>query len=162
MSIAEIFDHGAPHPWANLRINNLTVDGTFIAPTFAFVGTIAATFNGAIPATVFSIDFVKVGSLVSLTFRDIISIAGGGAPGAISALPGTLPANLMPFFGSGINSLNYPCRVIDNGAVTNDAGLLSINTTGLISISLDISGTGFGVVGQRGMFGITISYRSAI
>lgn len=163
MSISEIFDHGAPHPWANLRVNNLTVDGTFVAPSFAFVGTIAATFTGPLAApTVYSIDYAKVGNIVTLVFRDILTIAGGGAPGPFIAAPGTLPANLFPFFGSGINSLSYPCRTIDNGVVTNNPGLLAINTTGLISISLDLFGTGFGIVGQRGMFGTSISYRTLV
>lgn len=28
MSVAELLDHGQAHPWANLRLNNVTVDGT--------------------------------------------------------------------------------------------------------------------------------------
>jgi|SRR5580693_4619908 hypothetical protein len=31
MSLSEIFDHGSPHPWANLRPNNVTVDGTLLS-----------------------------------------------------------------------------------------------------------------------------------
>lgn len=29
MSLSEVFDHGVPIPWANLRNNNLNLDGTF-------------------------------------------------------------------------------------------------------------------------------------
>lgn len=31
MSISEISDNGSPHQWANLRVNNLTVDGNLIS-----------------------------------------------------------------------------------------------------------------------------------
>jgi|SRR5271154_1587066 len=30
MSLSETFDHGVPIPWANMRFNNVTIDGDFL------------------------------------------------------------------------------------------------------------------------------------
>lgn len=91
MSISELFDHGAPHPWANLRLNNVTVDGNEIMNTAPnpispvrgkisnFSGTLRTTAPG--PNTVFTYPFLSSppqNTSVTVFFGFIVK---GGPPG---------------------------------------------------------------------------------
>jgi len=159
MSLSEIFDHGEPHPWANFRINNLTIDGDLLA---GIDTEFNITLSGPIPTpTVFSINAGKIGRIASLSFPIMTVSTPGGTPGPFSAPPGSLPADFLPDFFD-LVELEYPVRVIDAGVNPTSPGLLIIRSSGEIDLFFDLSGAGFGTVGQRGMYGISITYKTAI
>lgn len=158
MSISEIFDHGAPHPWANLRINNLTVDGSLNIPSET--GTLSITFGGAIPSTTFSVAFQKIGTSVSLNFPNILSNGVGGVAGPITAPAGSIPANLIPQF-LGAVQYNILVKVENNNVISLNPGVFVIGLLGTINIFLDTTLSSFGVTNTRGSFAFVTSYASA-
>jgi hypothetical protein len=162
MSISEIFDHGTPHPWANLRFNNLTLDGTFINDNTQNVGTLVVPFSGPIPTTNINIDFYKFGKIVILNIPNIITNAAGGTAGTNIVSPaGTIPAFLLPDFVGG-GEFDYQIRTQNAGVTNQFSGFLQLASNGSINIVQDNRGApGFGNTGNRGMFGTTVYYISA-
>lgn len=86
MSLCEIFDHGVPIPWANLRCNNLTVDGELInGPTGG-----VQTFDGkllnvsdTLSHNVFTYNLPS--SPLNGAFRFVFTVvAKGGPPGNLA------------------------------------------------------------------------------
>jgi hypothetical protein len=150
MSVSELFDHGSPHPWADLRINNLTVDGIIESPNTIFI--LPISFSGPFLATVFNIIIYKIGRTIVVNFPDIQSSAAGGA----------IPGDLVPLFIGGLSQYVWPIKVIDNNTVPTTYGELRIRPNGLISIFLDTNETGFQNLTTRGSFSTTISYVSFI
>lgn len=117
MSLSEIIEAGAPHPWANFRINNLTVDGTLTAGTFN-AGALTAdslTFNGAnqtaltdyeeftfnlalggaISITVVSCRAVRIGKIVTINIPAATSLWTAVVTD-IFASAGSLPSRIRP------------------------------------------------------------------
>jgi hypothetical protein len=167
MSVSELFDHGSAHPWADLRMNNLTVDGNLtVSGSSIFNGellSLVVSMSGPIPPTNFTFLFSKIGRNVTLNIPDIQSNAVGGVAGnAISSALGTIGPDFLPEFGVGENEYLWPIRVWDNSVVQSSPGLFRIESNGRIAVFLTQQGAGFGVVGDRGSFSSTISYRSAI
>jgi|SRR5580693_10415926 hypothetical protein len=162
MSISEIFDHGTPHPWANLRFNNLTLDGIFINDNITNAGTLVVPFSGPIPTTNFNIDFYKFGKIVVLNIPNIMSSAAGGTTNTNIVSPaGSIPSFLLPDFVGG-TELDYQVRTQNLSLPLQFSGLLQLNNLGMINIIMDNRGSpGFTNTGTRGIFGITISYISA-
>jgi hypothetical protein len=163
MSLSEIFDHGAAHPWANLRINNLTVDGTITGGTGGGnQGTLNITFSGPFTTQVFNVDFQKFGKQVTLQFPNVTASTVGtnNSPIASSTV---LPASLLPDFitGSGTTSINYPVVVENNNSIQPSAGLLQITNTGNIFIYLTLGQGTFSSAATKGMIALGISYLSA-
>lgn len=159
MSVSELFDHGEPHPWANLRVNNLTVDGTF---DNGDIGSFSITLSGPIPTpTTFICDFVKISRTATLMFNTMTVSTAGGVAGPFTAPPGTFPIELLPDFTTQ-TEFDFPVRVINAGINPTTTGLLIFRATGEIDIFLDLSGANFGTVGQRGMYATSVTYRTAI
>jgi hypothetical protein len=55
MSLSEVFNHGVPIPWANVRFNNVTLDGQLISPTPAptpGASGLTTTYQGSLRVTV--------------------------------------------------------------------------------------------------------------
>jgi hypothetical protein len=157
MSLSEIFDHGAPHPWANLRINNLSIDGSISNNTQ--VGTLSIQFSGPFTTTNFTIGYAKLGRLVVLNLPPI-QLSSGGVASIITAPANSIPSFLIPEFEPGSNTLDYPIRVIDN-APQSLPGLFQIIIDGSILINKLLAGASFGVVNTRGSYPISYSYKSA-
>jgi len=163
MSLSEIFDHGAAHPWANLRVNNLTVDGTLTTPGTGTLTTLVIPMSVPIPIANFTFLFSKIGRDVTVNLPDIQSGALGGVAGnPITSGPGAIPANLLPDYSNGATQYFWVVRTIDAGVIQAGGGLIQILPNGTISVFATQQGGGFGNTGQRGSFSITISYRSAI
>lgn len=103
MSLSEIFNHGTPHPWANLRPNNVTVDGTLLASNI--------TNQPLIPSLPISIN---VGTLTTPFYQKF--------SGTVTSNATTLPiaTNLIINFQLGVNTCTY-VRYILNG-ITQAAG----------------------------------------
>src|SRR5689334_13258065 len=111
MSVSELFDHGSPHPWADLRINNLTVDGIIESPNTIFI--LPISFSGPFLATVFNIIIYKIGRTIVVNFPDIQSSAAGGANGTpIQSSIGAIPGDLVPLFIGGLSQYVWPIKVI--------------------------------------------------
>jgi len=161
MSISEIFDHGAPHPWANLRVNNLAVDGTLTGGTS--LTTLVISMSGPIPATNFTFLVSKFGRKVTINLPDVQTNGAGGVAGQfITSAAGAIPANLLPDFSNGTVQYLWMVRSIDNNVIQAFPGLIRIIPTGAIAVFLTQSGGGFTNLNSRGTFATTISYRSAI
>lgn len=159
MSISEIFDNGI-HPWANLRFNNLTIDGTITNNNPTLSGTLSIPFSGPFPTTNFNVDYYKIGKLVTLNFSQIISSAAGGTTGTtITSAANSIPAYLLPDF-VGQTEMDYIVRVTDNG-VQVSPGFFQIHPDGSIIIYKNLQGATFGINNQRGCYSTTLSYISA-
>ena len=160
MSIAEILDHGTPHPWANLRINNLVVDGTTSGGGVS--GSLNAIYSGPFAAPInFPVDYSKNGKTVTLTIHQAQDVPNGGVAGPILSDAGTIPAFLLPNFYGALTNINFPVKVVNNGVIPTAPGLLTITPTGRINIFLDLNNTSFGTTGLRGFFSISVSYVTA-
>src|SRR5689334_13015723 len=102
MSIAELIDHGAPHPWANLRINNLAVEGIIDSPNTLAI--LPITMGGPFLDIVVTIIFYKIGRTITVNIPDIQSSAAGGAGGTpINSSIGAIPADFLPLFIGGLS-----------------------------------------------------------
>jgi hypothetical protein len=162
MSVANVFGLPPPLP-VNETVNNLTVLGSLILPSST--GTISITFSDAFPAQVFSVDYVKIGKMVTLNLPAIQSTSDiGNSTVPIAAPPGSIPSNLLPDYVSGSTELDFSARVISGGADSATPGLIQLLSDGSIDIFADATGTGFlfSPSTTRGIYPTTCTYRSAI
>lgn len=161
MSVSELFDRGAPHPWADLRVNTLTVDGPLIVNGDVITSPIS--LSGPFPATGFNILFAKVGRIVVMTLPDLQSAAGGGTNlTPITSAIGALDLNFVPDFPVGENELFWPIRVINAGVLQASPGMIRIENNGRFTIfSSQGGGTFSNAAALTGAYATTIAYRSA-
>lgn len=128
MSVAELLDHGQAHPWANLRLNNVTVDGT---------ETSIWPINPALPIESQSITYT--GLPVRTT-----------APGAVIVFTYPIPVpaatNFSIVFLFGINVKGGPAGVTNNAAFREICQVFQ-RTGGVITSSAVTVSTSFTTVG---------------
>ena len=136
MSLSEISDNGIAHPWANFRINNLSVDGSI---TFTGDNQTALTdyeeysapviFSGPIANTTVTIRLIRVGKMVSLSIP-VISGAGNSTQNYLDSPAGAIPTRFLPstdFLAS--------CRIIDPDG-SSKMSLFRIFTSGVGAVGL--------------------------
>jgi hypothetical protein len=82
MSLSEIFDNGSPHPWANLRVNNITIDNNILQGTYTSVSGTPVTFTDTAAHNVFSYTLPTTNN-ASIVFK-YTAIAKGGPAGNFS------------------------------------------------------------------------------
>jgi len=160
MSLVEVFDHGTPHPWANFRINNLTVDGAINTNGNTTVIDLVIPMFGAFLLTPFTYLFTKIGKKVIINIPEIQnSNPGGNNNDVIRSSIGAIPNDLLPDF-SQTGTFVWPIRVI-NGVIPATPGNFFITNSGTISMLSSQGATGFQNFGTRGCFATTISYNTA-
>jgi hypothetical protein len=87
MSLSECFDHGVPIPWANMRFNNVDIDGilTNKDPTNSYnqivsaKGTITSPLNTLVPVFLYTLPISPEGGCFLANF---IMTAKGGPTGS--------------------------------------------------------------------------------
>jgi hypothetical protein len=139
MSLVEIFDHGAPHSWANLRVNNLATDGNLInngqivannSNYLELNGTL--TLNDTVNHTIYTIvppAGTNIGYLIEYTL--LIFITGGPD---VNRSWSQKSLNSYNVFG-GVTTLNMNWS---NLFSSTPSGIIAPNTMGQ---NFNISGT---------------------
>lgn len=129
-----------------LIVNNYTTYSTATSLTVGFTGPWTGTQN-------VSVSYQQTNSLVQLSFPDFTASGNGtGTASIVSTVP-------VPFFATPSSNKNAYMIVVDNG--NNALGLVKVNSSGIITIGKDLSGTPFTSVlsGNFGWVNSSISYR---
>jgi hypothetical protein len=109
MSLSEIFNDGSSHPWANLRINNLTIDNgltlngsaTILVPGVSTTTINYVTTTSTSPTNYITFTAVANGTyLINIDATSYITSGSGAGGGAFNSLNevvvfngGSVPAN---------------------------------------------------------------------
>ena len=120
MALSEIFDKGAPHQWADIRVNNIVYDGSFTLGTFFKTVTTKVTTLGTsvLPVTYLTIPVTNPNSCY------YISISAIGYTNGVSLGFGTVSTNSQAFsyFGGALILSSPPTTTLPFNAKTGYFG----------------------------------------
>ncbi|HTO16890.1 MAG TPA: hypothetical protein VLZ83_14070 [Edaphocola sp.] len=138
MSISELLDD-VPHPWANLRVNDLTVDGDFInnnnnsleqeelLMSVIYGGTLWTTTKNK------TIMLNKIGRTCTLHMEEAIDVSTG-APTPTILVDTPIPEIFRPNKGDNILITDYVSKISGYTANGYEFAYLKIDEDGYISI----------------------------
>lgn len=142
MSLSELF-FDVPHKWANLRVNDLVVDGEYRGPGAKESLVITTTYGGDLwnsPVTNRDITFYKTGNVVVMRMDSGRGAASG--TGSTITIADKVPEEFMPYIRSELGGGEWCSSVPGYTANGYMLAHIDINETRDINIIFDEMPTG--------------------